>query len=182
MLSQSWESALGTLAKLQFGGAEANLKLGRARGAGLHNVTPLGTRSVRMLRICCSATTTSCSKSQFWQLLSRSGGTWWNMLEHGGTVPLSPLWVLTQHWNLMATCSSSSTGLGLRQSAGLFSWIQEKKARSHVLHCDPLDSLGITIFLQLILGMPWDFGCSAPAGASKYHQLQFRHLAAASPA
>ena len=35
---------------------------------------------------------------------------------------------------------------------------------------------------QLILGMSCDFQCSAPAGASKYHQVQLRHLAAASPA
>ena len=88
-------------------------------------------------------------------------------------------------------------GVGLRQSAGLFSWIQDKKAR-----CDPLLtqkswSTGFTgsssalwkwpfggppFLQQLILGMSCDFQCSAPAGASKYHQLQLRHLAAASPA
>ena len=54
-----------------------------------HLVTPLATRrsvieyieSLHVLRICCSATTASCSKSQFWQLLSRSNGTWWNIVE-----------------------------------------------------------------------------------------------------
>lgn len=54
-----------------------------------HLVTPLATRrsvieyieSLHVLRICCSATTASCSKSQFWQLLSRSNGAWWNILE-----------------------------------------------------------------------------------------------------
>ena len=145
VLSQSWESALGTLAKLQFGGAEANLKLGRAVAQGYTSGDPQRSHAEDMLQR---------HHNILFQesILAVAEQKRWNMVEQdGGTVPLSPLWVSTQHWNLMATCSCS-TGLGLRQSAELFSWVQEKKARSHVLHCNPLDALGITIGFATDLG------------------------------
>lgn len=114
VLSQSWESALATLAMLQLGGAEANLKLAanicHRRAAApvisaiaMQRHSPAEDMLQRHHGILFQESILAAAETQ-------SGETCWN----GAVVVVG----LSSTWEPVA----------LRQSAGLFSWIQGKQA------------------------------------------------------
>ena len=63
-------------------------------------------------------------------------------MEHSGTVPLSPLSVLVQHWNLVAngsSCSNSKLGPAFRGGIeAVCRTLQLDSGQEGTMGCDPL--------------------------------------------